>query len=187
MDAFESDVFRSINHPLIDADYNSNNDQKSNLLTASDSNIYESYGLTGKELQMFKKLFGYKNPGELREALIGATDEKYNELLKELNIKLTVLRDQIKIVTGFSCARRENLVNVVEDILDGARWQNNIPDLESEESAAQRRNESSSGHGLKILTPDQMLNRLPISLSQLNAGNNSEKLRNEIGQLLYCL
>ena len=187
MDAFERDAFWSINHPLIDADYNSNNDQKSNLLAASDSNIYGSCGLTGKELQMFKKIFGYKNPGELREALIEATDEKYNELLKELNIKLTVLRDQIKIVTGFSCARRGNLVNVVEDILDRARWRNNIPDLESEESAAQRRNESSSGQGLKILTPDQMLNRLPISLSQLNAGNNSEKLRNEIRQLLYSL
>ena len=34
--------------------------------------------------------------------------------------------------------------------------------------------------GLNILTPDQMLNRLPISLAQSNAGNNSEKLKNEI-------
>ena len=37
-----------------------------------------------------------------------------------------------------------------------------------------------SGQGLKILTPSQMLNRLPIALAQLNAGNNSEKLKNEI-------
>ena len=36
------------------------------------------------------------------------------------------------------------------------------------------------GKGLKILTPDQMLSRLPITLAQLNAGNNSEKLKNEI-------
>ena len=42
-----------------------------------------------------------------------------------------------------------------------------------------------SGQGLKILTPSQMLSRLPISLAQLNAGNNSEKLKNEIRQLLY--
>ena len=34
------------------------------------------------------------------------------------------------------------------------------------------------GSGLKILTPNQMLSRLPISLAQLNAGNNSEKLKN---------
>ena len=41
--------------------------------------------------------------------------------------------------------------------------------------------------GLKILTPKQMLSRLPITLGQLKAGNNSEKLKNEIRQLLYSL
>ena len=41
------------------------------------------------------------------------------------------------------------------------------------------------GLSLKILTPDQMLSRLTISLAQLNAGNNSVKLKNEIRQLLY--
>ena len=41
--------------------------------------------------------------------------------------------------------------------------------------------------GLKILTPNQMLCRLPISLAQLKAGNNSEKLKNEIRQILYSL
>ena len=48
-----------------------------------------------------------------------------------------------------------------------------MPDLESEESAVLRRNQQ--GKGLKILTPNQMLNRLPISLAQLKTGNNSEK------------
>ena len=43
------------------------------------------------------------------------------------------------------------------------------------------------GQGLKILTPKQMRSRLPISLAQTKAGNNSEKLRNEIRQLLYFL
>ena len=41
--------------------------------------------------------------------------------------------------------------------------------------------------GLKILTPKQMLSRLPITLGQLKAGNNLEKLKNEIRQLLYSL
>ena len=44
-----------------------------------------------------------------------------------------------------------------------------------------------SGKGLRILTPNQMLSRLPITLAQLKAGNNSEKLKNEIRQLLYSL
>ena len=43
------------------------------------------------------------------------------------------------------------------------------------------------GLGLKILTPNQMLSRLSITLAQLKAGNNSEKLKNEIRQLLYSL
>ena len=43
------------------------------------------------------------------------------------------------------------------------------------------------GHGLKILTPSQMLSRLPISLAQINAGNNPKNLKNEIRQLLYSL
>ena len=41
------------------------------------------------------------------------------------------------------------------------------------------------GKGLKLFTPDQMLSRLPIILAQLKAGNNSEKLKNQIRQLLY--
>ena len=58
-------------------------------------------------------------------------------------------------------------------------------DLQNEESVAQKRKQRRQA--LKILTPNQMLSRLPISLAQLNAGNNSEKHRNEIWQLLYSL
>ena len=43
------------------------------------------------------------------------------------------------------------------------------------------------GQELKIRTPDQMLSRLPIFLTQLKAENNSEKRKNEIRQLLYSL
>ena len=48
-------------------------------------------------------------------------------------------------------------------------------------------NKIQSGQGLKILTPSQMLSRLPISLAQLKAENDSEKLKNEISQLLHSL
>ena len=60
-----------------------------------------------------------------------------------------------------------------------------MPELESEESAAQRWNQT--GQGLKILTPNQMLSRLPISFAQVKAGNNSQWLKNEIRELLYSL
>ena len=48
-------------------------------------------------------------------------------------------------------------------------------------------NNQQRGQGLKILTPSQMLSRLPISLAQLKAGNNFENLKNEIRQVLYSL
>ena len=40
---------------------------------------------------------------------------------------------------------------------------------------------------LKVLTPKQMLQRLPIALAQVKAGNNSENLLNEIRQIIYSL
>ena len=49
-------------------------------------------------------------------------------------------------------------------------------------------NGPTEGKGLKILTPNQMLSGLPITLAQLKAkGSNSEKHKNEIRQLLYSL
>ena len=63
----------------------------------------------------------------------------------------------------------DKIFKIVEEILDFNNKQNQIRQW------------------LKILTPNQMLSRLPISLAQLNAGNNSEKLKNEIKQLLYSL
>ena len=47
--------------------------------------------------------------------------------------------------------------------------------------------QNQQGQGLKILTPEQILSRLPISLAQLKAGNNSEQLKNKIRQLLCSL
>ena len=62
----------------------------------------------------------------------------------------------------------DKIVDIVEKILD---FINQI----------QRR------QGVKILKPDQILSRSPITLEQLQAGNNSEKLKNEVRQLLYSL
>ena len=82
---------------------------------------------------------------------------------------------------------QENMVKILsqlKELVVGSQPDTtNMPELETEESAAQRRNQQ----GLKILTPNQMLGRLPITLAQSKGGNNSEKLKNEIRQLLYSL
>ena len=64
--------------------------------------------------------------------------------------------------------------------------------LEPEESIAERinlypRKRKITGIGLKILTPNELLTRLPILLAQTNTGNNSNKLKNEIRQILFLL
>ena len=68
------------------------------------------------------------------------------------------------------------ILSLLKEIVDGFSYEEldntNMPELESEESVAQRRNQT--GQGLKILTPNQMLSRLPISFAQLKAGNNSQ-------------
>ena len=68
----------------------------------------------------------------------------------------------------FQIEKNKKIVNIVERIL----YFNQL---------------EQKGQGLKILTPNQMLSRLPITLAQLKAGNNSEKLKNEIRQLLCSL
>ena len=63
---------------------------------------------------------------------------------------------------------------------------NNYSKIKSESIYRSKQNKS-NGKGLKILTPKQMLLRLPIALAQVKAGNNSECLLNEIRQIVYSL
>ena len=72
----------------------------------------------------------------------------------------------------------------IDDETDEQRDTTDMPKLGTEESAEQK---NQQGKGLKTLTLEQMLSRLPISLYQLKAGNNSQKLNNEIRQILYLL
>ena len=94
------------------------------------------------------------------KAQVNATKDGLANLIKKFKSSPTSDAKKIK--------NRNNMVKIVERILE-FNWLNQ------------------SGQGLKILTPNQMLCRLPISLAELSAGNNSEKLKNEIRLLLYSL
>ena len=54
-------------------------------------------------------------------------------------------------------------------------------------SEAKTKAKAIKGTGLKILTPKQMIQSLPIALAQVKVGNNSESLLNEIRQIAYAL
>ena len=96
--------------------------------------------------------------------------EKNNKLVDIFNSGLKDLENEIKNMSKRErkIKKPNNIVTVVKKIFDFNKH-------------------AQEGQGIKILTPNQMRNRLPIALAQLQAGNNSNKLKNEIRQLLYSL
>ena len=113
----------------------------------------------------------------LKDLGIGLVDghefkNRYNDIVDDIKAivdKATITKNKKKIVKTMSVIREilKTKSNKQTDTTD-------MPELESEESTAERR--KIDGKGLKILTPGQMLSRLPITLAQLKAGNNSQKL-----------
>ena len=100
-----------------------------------------------------------------------ASNNRNKDLVKSINEQLTKMKYTVKNVPKddkLKIKENEKIIDIVERILE----------LNSENQL---------GKGLKTLTPNQMLIRLPISLAQLKAGYNSEKFKNEIRQLLYSL
>ena len=99
------------------------------------------------------------------------SDKRNKDLVKSINETLTEMKNIIKNVPKDNPSKTEEskkMTDIVERVLV-------------------LNHEKQIGLGLKILTPNQMLSRLPITLTQLKAGNNSEKLKNEIRKLLYSL
>ena len=91
-------------------------------------------------------------------------------MVESINKKLTKLKKNVKNMPK-----------------DDDRVEENEKTIDIVERTLELNEEKHSGKGLKILTPDQMFSRLPITLAQVKAGNNSDKLKNEIRQLLYSL
>ena len=118
-------------------------------------------------MNYLKKHFKFQRPSDMLKLLYTTKEKaKNNELVNVIN---SGLKEIIKMSKDEKKIEKPNkIVEIVEEILKFSKQQQ-------------------LGTGLKILTPNQMLSRLPITLAQLKAGNNSEKLKNEIRQLLYSL
>ena len=120
--------------------------------------------------ELFNKHFHYQTPSALLKDLYKINDKEKNKLLVSvINNGLKDLKKEITKMSGDekNIEKPDKILEIVDDILNF--------------------NQQTQGKGFKILTPNQMLSRLPITLAQLKAGNNSEKLKNEIRQLLYSL
>ena len=122
--------------------------------------------------EVFQKYFRLQKPSLMYKVLRTLNDKKKNSnLVNMFNSALKDLKEETKKMSKeeIENERLDEIVRVVEIILDFNKIK------------------QQKGQGIKILTPNQTLNRLPIALAQLQAGNNSNKLKNEIRQLLYSL
>ena len=121
--------------------------------------------------ELFKKHVNFVVPNALVKKLYETKNKnKKDKLVNIIKNGLSDLKDEIKEMSEdeIKTEKPGKILEIVEEIIEFNE-------------------QNQSGIGLKILTPNQMFSRLPITLAQLKAGNNSEKLKNEIRQLLYSL
>ena len=153
-----------------DEDHEDHEEEKETIIDVNRLNNWVIKQETKISKELFKNHFSFQTPSALSKDLYITNDkEKNNELVNMINCGLKDFKKEIK---KMSKEEKENedpelMVEIVEEILKFN--EQNIP-----------------GKRFKILTPNQML-RLPITLAQLKAENNSERLKNEIRQLLYSL
>ena len=127
----------------------------------------------GISYELFEKHFNFTSLTVLTKQLYEIKNKKENnELVNVIKSGLIDLKDETEKMSKeeIENEKPDKILKVVEEILD---FNNKF--------------QKQQGSGLNILTPNQMLSRLPIVLAQLKAGNNSEELKNEIRQIFYSL
>ena len=120
--------------------------------------------------------------------------EKITKLLKKLRnkfINFSEFKEEynkfIDNVEELKKYKSENKSSFSKIQLKMKRYPRDLEDIVGLYNIKSDSDKSKKGEGLKILTNKQMLNRLPILLAQIEAGNSSIKLKNEARQILYSL
>ena len=121
--------------------------------------------------KLFNHYFSYLNPSIILERLRDASDERNKDMVESINKTLPKMKNIVKNLPKDKVSRVEENKKIIDIV----------------ESLVELNSENQLGLGLKGLTPNQILSRLPISLAQLKAGNNSEKLKSKMRQILYSL
>ena len=121
--------------------------------------------------KLFKRHFAFQSPSDIFNSLNNIDDTEKNSKLVDV------------IISGSKDLKKE-----IKEMFEEEK-ENEKPDEIGEivREILMFTKQNQEGKGIKIITPNQMLSRLPISLARLQAGSNSEKLKNEIRQHLYSL
>ena len=156
----------------IKSDDETEQQQTSKKSTIADVNTFSEWVIkkeTGINTKLSKNYFHSQMSSALLKDIYKTNDpEKHNAVVNLTKSRLKDLQEETKKMSENEKKNEKQKVEIVEGILKFNK-------------------QKQSGQGLKILAPSQMLSRLPIFLAELKAGNNSEKLKIEIRQLLYSL
>ena len=183
---------------------NIKNDYKDKLLLSKEREIFK--GIYNSRLDKIEELNNKIDYNNLKYVVVNSGDE-YS--FDEVDDSLVFLNDikKGKISLEEAKNQQQNYYNYLNIIRKGNKNANQkrilaninihfnarnsaikfIEDFGSMILEAKKLAKEQEGIGLKILTPNQMLKRLPIALAQINTGNNSENLLNEIRQIAYSL
>ena len=127
--------------------------------TITDANAFNAWFIKKEadiNSELFMKHFNFQNPSDMLKNLYQINDkEKKNKLVNVINSGLKDLKEEIKKISEEERKIEEpdKIAKIVEDILRFIK-------------------QKQEGQDIKILTPNQILSGLPISLTQLKAGNN---------------
>ena len=141
-------------------------EEEETITNANQYNEWVNKQETKINKELFKSYLSFQTPSPLLKELYKTNDQEKNRLLGSvINSGLKELKEKIKKMykKERKIEKPDKIVKIVKRILNFHK-------------------QNPKGKGLEILTPNQMLSRLPICLAQLEAGNNSEKLKNEIRQ-----
>ena len=177
--------------------------------TAEEADTKYMKGNNDNELKLIKDFITKINNGTINKNNAGNEFRKLNQKVTIDRLRQDLIKDLERYIFGEDIESIEPEEKYEESIaervktrtqntqrtfapqdssinLDNFTYGENYDELD-EEGREFLRNMNKEGKGLKILTNKQMFNRLPILLSQIQAGNNSIKLKNEIRQILYSL
>ena len=175
------DLFKKVTFPYKDNAFKtkekeSEEESDENKLEKIKDNYNKNFRYTeddsiGINYDLFKDYFYSSVPSALVKRLYETKDEKKNnELLELIKIRWSNLKDEIEKMSKKEIEndKSDKILKIVKSIIEFKK-------------------QKQLRLGLKTHTANQMLSRLPITLAQLKAGNNSKKLKNELRQILYSL
>ena len=175
-------------------------DEEGYEATAGEADSDYMKGNNDNELKLIKNFITKINNGKINNKDTAASEfRKLKQKVTNDRLKQDLIKDLEKSLFGNNLENIEpkddkkrtfappDNADEADDFLKYMEEQEKDCKKFSGEYDSSRSGLNKKGKGLKILTNKQMLNHLPILLAQIQAGNNSNNLKNEIRQILYLL